>query len=218
MEYEICYLIGETKEIDLEKIRKEVEKSIEKNEGKLIEGEFVIKRRLAYQIKNEARGTYVAKRFSLPGKDERDERKIESNLVEKITKEVKFNPNILRFIIVKTDDLLSFDELESAGKDAKDDRKGKNKDMSVRAASADRKPAERVAAPVEDVKKEAPAKEEKSEAEEKPAKEKSDSVKEEPKKKKKADPSSDEASSKKEDKDDISEDNIDAKLDEILNI
>ena len=74
MEYEICYLIGESKEAGLEKIRKDVEEIVTKYKGALLEGEFVKKRRLSYEIKGEARGTFVAKRFTLPSKDEKEEK------------------------------------------------------------------------------------------------------------------------------------------------
>ncbi|KKP68156.1 MAG: hypothetical protein UR65_C0062G0012 [Candidatus Moranbacteria bacterium GW2011_GWE2_35_164] len=60
MEYEICYLIGESKEANLDKIRPIVEGIITKHKGTFLEGEFVRKRRLSYEIKREARGTYVA--------------------------------------------------------------------------------------------------------------------------------------------------------------
>jgi ribosomal protein S6 len=209
MEYEICYLIGEAKEANLEKIRKDVEKVITTHKGSLLEGEFVRKRRMAYEIKKEARGTYVAKRFTLPGKDERDEKYPGEDFIGEITKDLNFNQDLLRFIIVKADELPSLEELEELVKEAaeakKDGRRDFNKETSHRkertATPVKKAPVvkeEKDAsskAEVKEVKKETPTKEEKKET-----------PKEKPKKK------------KEESKDDISEDNIDEKLDEILDI
>lgn len=119
MEYEIFYLIGESKEANLDKIRKNVEGVIKKNQGNLNKDEFVKKRRLAYEIKKEARGTYVAKRFSLPDKDDLEENFSGVNFIGEITKELNFNPDILRFVIVKTDDVPELSVLKKKEADMK---------------------------------------------------------------------------------------------------
>lgn len=211
MEYEICYLIGESKEADLDKIRKDVEKVIEKHKGLLIEGEFVKKRRLAYEIKNEARGTYVAKRFNLPTKDEREEKYPEKDFVVEMTKDLNFNQDVLRFIIVKADELVSFEELENLEEDNKREKEGFKK--SNRVVKEVSKKEEKIISPKEE---DITPKEEKVEEalkEEIPAEEKIKEKAEEEIKEEKSD-----KKEGKEDKNDISEDNIDEKLDEILNI
>ncbi|MDX9855330.1 MAG: 30S ribosomal protein S6 [Parcubacteria group bacterium] len=200
MEYEVCYLIGETKEANLEKIRKEVEEVIEKNKGKLLEGEFVKKRRLAYEIKNESRGTYVAKRFVLPSRDERDEKYKGENLVGKITKEVGFNQDILRFIIVKADEIPSLKELEKSEKGAREENRDLKKELAAKKFAKEKKSL------TEDKEKVFSKDKKESGTKEKVEKVVSESPKIEEKK------------GKKEEKSDISEDNIDEKLDEILNI
>lgn len=216
MEYEICYLIGEAKEADLEKIRKGVEEIITKYKGTLLEGEFVKKRRLAYEIEKEARGTYVAKRFTLPGKDERDEKYPGEDFISDMTKDLNFNQDILRFIIVKSDELLSFEELEAVDQETKREKEGFKKDAPAR--------QERIVTP----KKEAPAKKEEPKKEIEEAKEEAPAKKEKVEEKteevkedapvKEEEKEEDKKENKKDKKNDISEDNIDEKLDEILNI
>jgi len=241
MEYEICYLIGEAKEADLEKIRKDVEGIVTKNKGTLLDGEFVKKRRLAYEIKREARGTYVAKRFTLPEKDERDEKYLGEDFINEMTKELNFNKDLLRFIIVKADELTSFEELEESEKVASEERRGgreggkrevkkpiRNATLIVAGGESSAR-EEKVAAPApvkEKVKEETVIKEDSSDTEVGKVEEKKEEVpktevkekeeKEEEKKEEKKPARN--AVPTVADGDDISEDNIDEKLDEILNI
>lgn len=213
MEYEICYLIGESKEADLDKIRPGVEDIIKKHKGTFLEGEFVKKRRLAYEIKNEKRGTYVARRFSIPSKDEREENFPDYDIMGEINKELRFNQDILRYMLVKTDDLPSLKELELAEEKNREDAKFNRDEKRVDTR------AQKVAPLKVQEKKEEIVKEEKAEVKEEivAAKEEKEEiaaaveeeevvVEEKPKKK----------SKKKEEE--ILGDDIDEKLDEILNI
>ncbi|MFC1645046.1 30S ribosomal protein S6 [Patescibacteria group bacterium] len=109
MEYEICYLIGESKEVELDSIKEGVEKIVTEAGGTFIEGEFKEKRKMAYEIKKEIRGIYVARRFNVDKN---------SDAVSEITGELNLNNDVLRFIVVKTDELpeLRESELDSNGK------------------------------------------------------------------------------------------------------
>jgi len=226
MEYEICYLIGESKEADLDKIRPNIEKIIEKHKGTFLEGEFVRKRRLSYDIKGEKRGTYVARRFTVPSKDERDEQFPDYDIMGEINKELRFNQEILRYMVVKTDDLPPLKDLEiidersAAQARGREDRRTETRttplkvtppkvqEVKAEEVKVVEKKEEVVAEPVKEVKEkkeevaiEEAVKEEVIEAEAEEVKE----VK--PKKKTK----------KKEEKI-LDDDDIDGKLDEILNI
>lgn len=219
MEYEVCYLIGESKEANLETIRPGVEKIIEKHKGVFSEGEFVRKRRLAYVIKGEARGTYVARRFTIPTRDERDEMELDYDIMGEINKELRFNQDILRYMVVKTDDLPPLKDLElieekprgqfaprdSRREESKPMEKKVYKTQEVKKEVAAKKEVEApvvVAAPVQAV---AEKVEEVKEVEEVKAVEEVKEVKSPKKKTKKKD-------------DEILGDDIDEKLDEILNI
>lgn len=211
MEYEICYLIGESKESNLDKIRPTVEQIIEKHKGTFLEGEFVRKRRLAYDIKKEARGTYVARRFTIPSKDERDELFPDYDIMGEINKELRFNQDVLRFMVVKTDDLPPLKDLENIEERNKEQFLSREPKREFRKIEkVDSRPV--IKEKVAEVKKEVSAPvqiEEKKEIEvkESEVKEiKAELSQEKPKKKAK----------KKED--DILGDDIDEKLDEILNI
>ncbi|HFC76890.1 MAG TPA: 30S ribosomal protein S6 [Candidatus Moranbacteria bacterium] len=226
MEYEICYLIGESKESNLDKIREAVEAIIKKHQGKIGKEEFVKKRRLSYEIKKEARGTYVAKRFSLPNKDEREEKFSGIDFIGEITKELNFDENVLRFVIVKADDVPALSEIikkEEASRN-KVEARGENeftkkmpaKKTFVKKDVPKEKETEKKTVIKKAEKKDVEKKEDRSVIK----KEVKKSKKEEPKKEKKVESKKIVKSKKETDKDTdkISEKNIDDKLDEILNI
>lgn len=172
MQYEIFYLIGASKESDLDSIKKEVEKIISDAEGSFLEKETVEKRRLSYVVNKETHGIYVARRFELE----------DTSKIEKITSKLNLNPNIDRFIISRADELPALKSKEERiAEVAKKEEQQKNK-----AAEAAEK---------------APIKETEKETESAPAKT--------PKTKK----------AETEKKEETSKDNdIDKKLEEILNI
>lgn len=192
MEYEICYLIGESREVDLDSIRKGVEEIVTKEGGVLLDGEFLEKRKMAYEIKKEIRGTYIAKRFTVATKDDREEKEYPGkDVVGEITKKMNLNNDVLRFIVVKTDDLPELVKDESEAKEVKEEKKTEAPKKNV----VVKKPKkERVKEEVKGEKKE----------EEKPASDKSsDEVK----------PAFDKSSDEVKEEEDI-----DKKLDEILNM
>ena len=219
MEYEICYLIGESKEADLEKIRPEIEGIITKHKGVFSEGEFLRKRRMAYEIKGEKRGTYVARRFTIPSKDEREELYPDYDIMGEINKELRFNQNLLRYILIKTDDLPPLKDLEmSEEKVAEEKREFKKEEKPKEEKITERveeKKAEVIAVEKEELKKEE-IQEVKEEKEEEKTAEKEKKVEEVAPKEKKAEPKKKVA--KKKEAENILGDDIDEKLDEILNI
>ncbi len=102
VEYEIFYLVGESRKADLENIKKGVEEAIVSLGGEVQEGEFVDERRMEYPIRGERRGTYVAKRFTAKDGVE--------DISGALTKKFSFDKNMLRFIIVRAEGLPTLSE------------------------------------------------------------------------------------------------------------
>lgn len=106
MQYELFYLVGQNNEENLETIKKEVEKTLTDEGAKFLDPEVITKRKFSYEIKHQIKGTYIARRFEMPEK-ELSEKEIEEkkSSIEIATKKLNLNSNILRFIIVKADEL-----------------------------------------------------------------------------------------------------------------
>ena len=134
MLYELNYLIGESKEAELEKIKKEVEEIVAGEGANFLEPIFTEKRKLAYKVEKDIRGTYTARRFELPEKDSEEAEKNaeKENPIKQITKKLNLNQNILRFIIVKAD------ELPELGK--KEERVAPRKEIKVEKVPKEVKP------------------------------------------------------------------------------
>ena len=95
MQYELFYLVAGSKESQIGKI-KEAVKKIMVEEGAVFEPkETTEKRRLAYKVNHETFGIYSALRFSLEDKDR----------FRAINKRMNLNPEVLRFIISRADEL-----------------------------------------------------------------------------------------------------------------
>jgi ribosomal protein S6 len=95
MLYEIFYLVGASKESELENIKNELEKIITENGGVFQEKETFEKRRMSYEVKHETHGIYVARRFDLENGES----------IKEIIKKINLNPSILRFIMSRADEL-----------------------------------------------------------------------------------------------------------------
>jgi ribosomal protein S6 len=95
MLYEIFYLIGASKENELDNIKSEVEKIVKDASGEFLEKETLERRKLSYAVKRENHGIYVARRFELENTE---------NLKE-ITNKLNLNGNILRFILSRAEEL-----------------------------------------------------------------------------------------------------------------
>ena len=103
MQYELFYLIGERQEAKLEEIKKNVNSILTSAKASLLEPELSEKRKLAYEIKHQNKGIYITRRFELPETDMSDKKSDSS--IETITKKLNLFSDVLRFIIVKTEDL-----------------------------------------------------------------------------------------------------------------
>lgn len=95
MIYELFYLIGASKETDLEKIKSEAEKIVTDNGGVFLEKTTVEKRRLSYVVKHETHGIYIARRFELETPEN----------MKDINTKLNLHPEILRFIVSKASEL-----------------------------------------------------------------------------------------------------------------
>jgi len=69
MQYELFYLVGERQEAKLDEIKKGVGEILALENATLVGEEVIEKRKLAYEIKHQNKGTYVTRRFELPEVD-----------------------------------------------------------------------------------------------------------------------------------------------------
>ncbi|HAI73793.1 MAG TPA: hypothetical protein DCS28_03105 [Candidatus Moranbacteria bacterium] len=95
MRYELFYLVGVSNESNLEKIKQEVDEIVASCGGIFEEKITEEKRRMAYKIKKDTHGIYVAKRFSLE----------DTTNVPEIISKLNLYPGILRFIISDASEL-----------------------------------------------------------------------------------------------------------------
>lgn len=107
MQYELMFLVGENKKTEFENIKKDIHQLVEKNGGKWIGESIDFERKLAYKIKHQWRGVYSVQRFELTEKDDRseDENEVLVTAIQEITNQMNLQRDVLRYIIVKTDDL-----------------------------------------------------------------------------------------------------------------
>ena len=120
MQYELFYLIGASKEAALENIKTQVEDIVKNEGGIFLEKEVIEKRKLAYAIKHESHGFYLARRFDLEEKDK----------LREISKKINLYPEVLRFILSRAENL---PELKT-----KEERIQKSQAESARATEQER--------------------------------------------------------------------------------
>src|SRR5512138_3653046 len=65
MRYELFYLIGASREADADKIKEEIDKMVAETGAVFEEKETREKRKLAYEIRHETHGIYIARRFEM---------------------------------------------------------------------------------------------------------------------------------------------------------
>lgn len=116
-EYELFYLVGETKEAELPRIREQVEALVKEKGGEFLASETSDKRRLAYEIKGETRGFYIARRFTLPDKNELVGAELEAKIAEGdviayLTKKLALSKDILRVLFLRADELPELKAIE----------------------------------------------------------------------------------------------------------
>lgn len=109
MQYEILYLIGESKKTNLESIKAEVKQIITQEGGTFIDPEIIKERKMSYQIQDNIRGIYIAQRFNTAG---RDAENYNPKAIQNINRKLTLSTNILRFIIVNAQELPELKEKE----------------------------------------------------------------------------------------------------------
>jgi ribosomal protein S6 len=107
MQYELFYLVGERQEANLDSIKEGVNSILALESATMVGEELSEKRKLAYEIKHQNKGTYITRRFELPEIDFwADEANGEREFgIAAITNKLNLNNDVLRFLIVKTNDL-----------------------------------------------------------------------------------------------------------------
>lgn len=123
MKYELFYLIGASREADMEKIREDVKKTVQDTGGVFEEKETLEKRRLAYKIKHETHGIFIAQRFELP----------EIETIKDISQKLNLYTGVLRFVISRTEDLPEMKSKEERIKEAtkRDSAEADTKERSI---------------------------------------------------------------------------------------
>lgn len=115
MEYELFYLIAESKRADLDRIQKELETLVVGEGGEMQPGEFIDERRMEYPIKKERRGIYVAKRFTT--------KEAAGDVPGNLSKKLLLNGDILRFLVVRSEGLPALEESQERVKRVADTRR-----------------------------------------------------------------------------------------------
>ncbi len=107
-EYELFYLVGDSKEAELPTIRTEVEKIVTDFGGTFLPEETEEKRNLAYEILDERRGTYVARRFTMPEAGDEPfsaEAPEKVNAIDGMTRLLQLYKPVSRFILIRAEKL-----------------------------------------------------------------------------------------------------------------
>jgi ribosomal protein S6 len=114
IEYELLYLVGESKEAELPRIREAVEEIVTSSGGTFLAPQTEEKRKMAYLVEKEERGVYIARRFTLPDKDEHDATGVESEVspLAVINRALQLSKDVLRFLIVLAKDLPELKAIE----------------------------------------------------------------------------------------------------------
>ncbi len=129
LQYELFYVVGESQDAELPGIQEAVAKLVEAQGGTWLPGEMIERRKLAYAIKKETRGTYIAKRFTVPTVDERKKTDAASSMTE-LSRQLDLHKGVLRHILVRAEGLPALGERETVPQIARpgrrDDRRGGN--------------------------------------------------------------------------------------------
>jgi len=116
MKYELCYLVGESREQEFAKIKEKVSAIVSKEGGKWLEPQIEENRKMAYKIGKEIRGVYVAQQFEIIKDEEKEDEPArnaahsaaggeKTNPLDIISKKLNLYNDILRFIIIKAEDV-----------------------------------------------------------------------------------------------------------------
>lgn len=126
-EYELFYLVGESKEASLDAIRAEVEAICHEEGAEFLATETQDKRKLAYEVEGETRGIYIARRFTLPDKSELSSKEFEAEMkkgdaITRLNRKFSLSKNILRVLILRADTLPELKPIERTEYVKKDPR------------------------------------------------------------------------------------------------
>lgn len=217
MEYEINFLVLQSRTETVEKIREQVKSLIKEQKGSVTDELIYKKRKLAYEIKHEKYGFFTVLRFNL--KDNSD--------ILNLKRELNLLADVARYIIVKSDELPELNK-EILSMEKRERKVVKQEEVEKMIAKSEETTTEKkVVEKKEEVKEEKKeeAKEEKVEEEKEEVKEEEkeeikeeveEEVKEEKKEEKKEDKKKAKSDDDKEDKSSLED--LDKKLDEILSI
>jgi ribosomal protein S6 len=169
MQYELFYLVGERQEATLPAIKEAVNAILALEQATLVGPELTEKRKLAYEIKHQNKGTYITQRFELPEIDFwADEANGEKEFgIAAINNKLNLSNDVLRHMIVKTVDLpdLGAKNRRKAQEMAAGPRQGAPRPQQrtdrreTSNARPTQRPTQRPSAPVAPVKKVEPTKE-----------------------------------------------------------
>ena len=211
MNYEINFLILQSKTEELPALRQKVKELITRLGGKVTEEKEYAKRKLAYRIKKEGYGFHTVVRFEM-----------QENLAQ-LKKELNLEEKVARYIIVRSEDLLSLSELEEKIKKASEEKTQLSQEelgkfLKEKAAPSAAGSEVGKAVQPETLEKERPILNQTPAPEEKPAEtsQKDKVVQDKQEEAGQKDQPKEDGRSKKDDK--LSIDELDKKLDEILNI
>ncbi|MDR3559341.1 MAG: 30S ribosomal protein S6 [Candidatus Pacebacteria bacterium] len=185
MRYELFYLISGSKEAEVEKVKAEIKKLVTEAGGVFEEKETQEKRKLAYKIKHDTHGVYVASRFELENAESLND----------ISSKLNLNGGVLRFLLSRASELPEL----------------KTKEERINEALQKESAPQR--------RKEEKTAKEKAPTEVKPIEKKKETVEAAPKEKPAAETLQEEAPEEKSEEDQKKQnEDIDKKLEEILNI
>jgi small subunit ribosomal protein S6 len=199
MNYEINFLILQSQTEATDEIRKQVKELIKTNEGTITDELIYQKRKLAYEINHEQYGFYTVYRFDLENGEK----------LKDLTKDLNLEKGVTRHIIVKSNEIPELQK--EIGKAPKTEEERKAEAMkNAPKKKIGKKVLDEISkeTPKEIAPKQTPKETEIPKEETTPKEEKAAQVEE----KKTTKPA------KKEKKDEISMDDLDKKLDEILDI
>lgn len=191
MNYEINFLILQSQTEDVAGIRNKVKELIKNNEGTVTDELSYQKRKLAYEIKHEQYGFFTVYRFDLE----------DGEKLKDLTKDLNLENGVSRHIIVKSDEIPELQKEIGKAPKTEEERK---------AEAIKNAPKKKVGKKVlDEISKETTKQAETKSA---PKKEEKEEVKKEVKEKAKK------KAKKEAKKEEISMDDLDKKLDEILDI
>ncbi len=145
--YELFSLVMDSKESEIPAVRTEMEKIVTEFGGTFLPEETTEKRNLAYEIGKERRGTYIARRFSMPEADDAPfspDAPEKVNAIEEMTRALRLYPSIARFLIVRADRLPELKPIpreERPKTVRRDDRRGGGRRFAERPSTPTPRPS-----------------------------------------------------------------------------